>query len=211
MRPRPYHLLLLLIPLFLAAALPGCTGEQIRQAKATIATITAKAGAVQAEVDQAVAEKAELDARIAAMDPGPERDRAVALSAELQKVADVGRDWISKANESLSRLNAKLADADDALDLLEAGVEAAEPAIPVPWGSLVGFGSGLVFGLIRAWRTKTAAKNVVTSVQPAVDMYLDPDERPERGERRKTLVGGQTEAARRLVNEARGKKSGLPF
>ncbi len=185
--------LYLVIPIMIL--LGGCNSEQIDDLKQQVAR-------TQAVLDQAVAAKAEVDAAVQAMPPGDDRAKAVAFSAKLQGVID-------QASAVLPRLQSELADAQDTLGVLQAGVTAAAPLIPPPWGTVAAAAAGLLIGLIRAAANRSAGRRIAASIEqnatPEGTVNLSD---PATRDRLRTAQGA---LAGRLVDEAQGKSLALPF
>lgn len=108
--------------------------------------------------------------------------------------------------KTISQANRDISKADTTVDMIDAGMKAAEPWIPAPWGMVGASVTGLAAGLARAWRVKKAGKNIAISVQPAVDAFHAAD-----GFHLKATRRAQTHGARRLIDEAQGRRFSLPF
>lgn len=194
---------LLLISMLCLPMLAGCNLEQIEEATAAVEQISAGIQDIQAAVDEATAQRAALETVIAQMQPGPDRDQAVAMSAKLGTAIEVGTLWLDKAEVSIGILQDGLANADDPFDVAEGVLKAAQPFIPAPWGAIaIGLG-GLVIGFIRARMNRVAGRNAVASVDPVVAKAS--------ASAKEDIASAQSTAAGRLVDEAQGKVLKLPF
>jgi len=138
-------------------------------------------------------QKEDIDAVIAALPEGDVREQAeAARDALLPK--------LEQAQASLTVLQDRLANATDALDVVEAGAEVAKDVIPPPYGAAIGGIVGLAVGLFRAWRNKETAKQVIRSV----DGVVKPTDMEAKVIRERQGASGNA-----LVDAAQGKKAGL--
>ena len=148
------------------------------------------------------AQSAELDKQIAAMPAGPKRDEAVELKADVDRWIVGSEEYLAKARAFLAELRVKIEAAENDLDVAEVALETTAQYLPPPWGGFLMMGSGLVLGLLRAWRNKRTAMKAIA----AVDAYVIV---PDANVAEVRAAAGR--AGNRLVDEAQGKTTGLPF
>ena len=197
---------IILLAIGITAGAAGCTADQVEEIKAAVASIAGQRETVQMAADKAVADKAEMDAEIAAMPDGPAKDKAVAKSEKIGKIIEAYQEWLDRADATISALQAGLVEANDALDVAEAGLHATTPYLPLPWGALATGIGGLTIGLLRAYQNRKAGRNIAASVADIVAKELDLS--PESAAR---LSAAQGATAKRIVDEAQGTKAVVPF
>ena len=169
-------LVVVLICLAALVAFPtGCTTEQIEKARDALGLARETAAAFDDDVDDLVAQKAEADAEIATMPPGPDRDAAVAWSAKLDGYVATYRRQAAKADAAADDLAAKLATAEDEIDVLEAVGEVALP-FAGQFAPLAGLALATILGVWRAVKNgrradkiEATARRVVGAIDAAKD------------------------------------------
>lgn len=188
----------------------GCTPEQMEEIKDVIGMTQDQIPPVQASLNQAEADRAKLEVDLLLLPAGPKRDKAVETIQRLDEVISASQEWLELANKSLLSLQARLASAENSVDVVEAalqtGLEAARPFIPPPWGLVIGTTGGMALAIWRAIQNRNTAKNIARSVGPAVEEKLKAS--PEEATRISSIQGT---AGKRLVDEVQGKKFSLPF
>jgi hypothetical protein len=179
----------------LALSLAGCNADQI-------AALSEQLSQTQTVLDQAVAAKTDIDTTIASLPEGELRDRAIAYSQHLQGVID-------KASVVLPRMRDELVRAEDTLGVISAGVNAAAPLIPPPWGTIVAAVTGLALGLFRAAQNRSAARRIAASIEQnaGADGTINLSD-PAIKDKVRSVQGA---TAGRVVDEAQGKVASLPF
>ncbi len=192
-------ILLLLSPLLIASS--GCNSQQIEEIKSKLTATKDKVVDLQVSVDTAIAEQAKLQSAIVKMPDGSEKDRAIALAAGFADVIEIGQKSLGLAENALIELQGRLAHAQDAWDVADAGVKTAAPFIPPPYGTaLLGIWGAVM--TLRARHNRKAGKEAIASVSPFLDM---------NDQAKNTVRSRQGPAAKRLVDEAQGKKFAFPI
>lgn len=198
--------------LLVGGLLSGCSAFSIDDLRGQVDQAQDVNDGILAQVQVTLDAKAEVDADIATMPPGPKREKLEKASATLGVTIDTGIAWLDRANASLEQMKVRLATAENPEDVAVAAAETAAPFIPAPYGTaLVGL-MGLGAGLVRAWRIKKAGKESIRSVEGPVSEHLGAGGDSEFDKRSATLRKTQSPGARKLIDEARGKTSfALPF
>ncbi len=195
---------LLCVLLLSLALIPGCTPEQVGKFKAAISSINDQRPAYEQMAADIEVKIQELDAYIAALPEGEERDKALAVRAEWVGKYLIAANWLDKADRTVGEYNALIAEADDVWDIAIATVQAGAEYVPAPWGKLILLGTSVLLG-IRARKNRLIGREVARSVQPFVTAALvDSTEAAP-------ILAKQSDAAKRLVDEAQGKKFSLPI
>jgi len=88
-------------------------------------------------------------------------------------------------------------------------VDVVAPFLPQPWGSFASMAAGLVLGLMRASANRKAARRMATAIelQQGDNGTINFDDETTRD----NLSAGMGATAKRIVDEAQGKASSLPF
>lgn len=196
-------------------ALPGCTlrgdltPEQIQQIQQQIDAVGVQVDAAHAALAEARSHRAALEAALADLPEGERRDKTLAAIAKADaRLGDLDA-WLAQAQAARATLQTHLASSGDVLDVIAAGGTAATPLIPQPWGAIVGAVVGLGVGVVRAWSNKRTAVRVVQAVEAAKDVAGGVVDFSAPDIRRKLRSMGP--AGAKLVDEAQGRASGLPF
>ncbi len=182
----------------------GCNAEQIAALKGTINKTQVEVDAVEAAVDRLEEEKVQLDTDIVQMPPGKERERAEIISDKLGKVIDAGKYRLGQLDKILTDLETRLADANDAWDVADAGVKTAAPFIPAPWGPLVLATWGAVM-TYRSNRHRAAGRNLARSVDSSLGIEKMTDAE------KAVIRSRQSPLAARIVDEAQGNAFKMPL
>jgi len=183
--------------------LPGCTDEQIAKMRQAAGTLKEQVPVVKDTLSKAQAQSENIEQAINSLPDGELKDKLLKAKMVADQTVEAANEFLEKAEPQLAELNAKLAEATDTLDVIDAGIQSAAPLLPVPWGPLLAAGGGLVVGLLRAAQNRKAARNIATSVQPILaDVKLT--------EEQKTAIRAtQGATGNRIVDESQGKKPAL--
>jgi len=147
--------------------LPGCNEAQIAEFKLAMA--------------QAEADLAQVQADVAGLPEGPEKEKA----KELVKLIEA----------RIESMNKKLLEVEDTPGLILATSQEIGTVVPAPYGSWIALAGVALAGIWRASRAKAAARNIAATV----DKVLTPEQ--------KRTIKDQTPLAKALVDEATGKTS----
>lgn len=196
------------ILLILAAALSiaGCNPAQREQAQQYVQQAKEAAEAAQEAVVQAQAARDAIAAEVSNLPD--EEDRALwedrMRAAEKALLAAQVRS--EQAVQVLAEMNQTLGEADNLGDVIAGGAQAVAPVIPPPYGVLVGALGGLIGGLWRARHNRVAGRNLAGALEsvkegPTINLGANKD-------KISAMMGA---SGKRLVDEAQGKRWGLPF
>ena len=197
--------MLLLLAIVLAA--PACNGNapDLAVIKTTVATLEADANTARLTAAQLQGQAEAIQAVIATMPEGAEKENARALLANVQTSLQRVQAFLDKATPAIAAANAEIQKSTDWIDAAEVAVKAGVGFIPTPWGMIAGLGVPLLFSLFRLIRTKQAAINLAKSVQPLVDEARKADPKVAL-----QLSAAQSSGAAKLVDQSQGK-GGLPI
>lgn len=195
--------ILTIVFVLLALGLTACTSpeDQIRLYEAKRKVAAAKALAEMELVDSLQIEAA-LKEEIASLPVGPERTRLIAKLQKIQFSTFTIKDSIEKAEFAEKNVDEAIANSNSDIDAAEEVADAVTPWIPGPFGAVVLSGLTAIFGLWRSRRHKVAALEIAKSANPYLKL--------KEGEA-KLIRADQGALARRIVDEAQGKKKGLPL
>ena len=157
----------------------------------------------QQVADQAQQSIAAAETELAAVKAQVEAIDDSALKAKWLKILAQVEAKTGDAQEALDRFSVALAAApDDEAAILEAGWVAVSPFIPAPYSVAVGSILGLLIGLWRARQNRQTARTVISSA--AKFTAIPPSDAV-------AIRMAQGSAGNRMVDEAQGKKTPLPF
>ncbi len=169
-------------------SLAGCgenSAQQLAKLKEHVAALEVQAQYASDVAQQLRGQQKALDAIIATMPDGPDKEQAKALRdkavANLNKV----QAFLEVAMPAIRDLNAKIQEATDLQTAAEAAARTGSSFLPPPWNWISALAIGVVFGVWReiAKRKKVAeaneslaaAEKVIRSVQPVVDVAIERD------------------------------------
>lgn len=112
-----------------------------------------------------------------------------------------------QVDTAVKKADAVLSGAEDKLDAGEKGGQVVVPFIPPPYNTFVGYGLALALGLFRARVQKQRAILMAKSIEKAKavgGLTLTPQQVA-------ILNAEQTPAIKAIVDEAQGKKVGMPL
>lgn len=176
---------------------PGCNQAQIDSIKQDLGLVAEQIGPMEAALVEVIEQKAELDQEITTMEPGDEKDDAIALSKSMGHVVDVSQEILEKGKEAMTGLQERIATAEDEIDVVGAVAKTAIPFLPPPWNAAAAAGIGLAIGLWRAAKNLKAGRELAKSVDPIVASALN-----ENSDVKRDLLIAQTPAVKKLVDEA---------
>ena len=160
-------LLLASVMIPFAASLSGCNEAEIAEFRLAMA--------------QAEADLAQVQADVAGLPDGPEKEKAKELVALIEA--------------RIESMNKKLLAVEDTPGLILATSQEIGSVVSAPYGSWIAIGGVALAGIWRASRAKAAARNIAATV----NKVLTPEQ--------KTQIKDQTPLAKALVDEATGKTS----
>lgn len=185
----------------------GCTQADIDGMKQDLGLLKEQVGPIEQALEQVIEQKAALDLKITTMEPGEEKDEAIAVSDSMGHVIDVSREVLAKGKEAIAGLQQRLATAEDEIDVVEATAKTVTPFLPPPWNAVAYAGIGLGVGLWRAAKNLKTGRKVAESVNPVMADALAKDPKLAAAVRIAQGTDGK-----RLVDEAQGKtRLKLPF
>lgn len=191
-----------LVGVALPIALTSCVPGQVEETRAILTQIRADMAGVSVQVAMAKADLVKIEADIAAMPEGAEKEAAIKVAAKISEGIAASEKWLGKATQTASALDLALLNAEDGFGVAQAVLDTARDVAPPPWGYIVSSFGGLLLGLVRASYNRWTARNVVRSVDPLVT----PD-----GPDAAAISAAQGAGGKRLVDEAQGRRLVLPF
>ena len=205
---RPLRAILMVLAVLMLFATPiGCTQADIDGIKQDLGLLQEQVGPMEEALALVIEQKAALDLEITKMEPGEEQDDAIALSKSMGSVIDVSREILEKGKVAMSGLQARLATAEDEIDVVDAAAKTATAFLPPPYNSLAFMGVGLAVGLWRAAKNLRTGRKLAKSVNPIVAGALK-----DNADLRRDLLIAQSPDVKKLVDEAQGKtKIKMPF
>ncbi len=196
------HLSIFVLVLVAAVVLTGCNGEQIAQFRAQLQTSQAGLAQFQKALDAAVASQVETAQEIAIAPPGPAREKAVAQYNQTNEVIKISRSAVGGTANLFGELARELETVTDGPGMLDASTKTIAPYFG-GYEPLVLMGGGLIVALWRAYRSRRGARNLARSVNDEIKK-LTPEQLT-------AIAARQTPEAKRIVDEAQGKKWSLPI
>ena len=188
------------------AMLAGCAqGPTLDQAKQAMAQLDAAVTVANQQAAELRAQKAAIQAVIATMPDGAEKDRAMELLEKVDGSLARVQLFLQQATPVLAQANAEIQAATDGLAAAQAAATAAASLAPQPWGGIALLGIPLIFAILRAVRNKKAALAVAASVNEVVAAALA--EHPKLAARLNVEQGA---AGKAIVDQAQGAW-GLPI
>jgi len=195
-------LLWLLLAALLIAPV-GCNELDIEAMKAEVSELRKDAAAGREALELSREQRAELAEAIAALPEGKTKDALVqvlnGLDVRIEQISGV----LLNADEALGDYEMRLANARDGLDVAEATVQSTATFLPPPWNAMLAAGGGLILGLLRAAQNRKHGRAIAGSVDGRLT-ELDPAAAA-------AISAAQGAGAKRIVDEAQGKKLKLPF
>ena len=193
---------LLLIVLVATAVMTGCDPGQIEWMKAELQTSQADLAQFEKDLDAVVALQTEKAQDIAIMPPGAAREKAVDQYNQTNKVIKISRAAVGGTANLFGELSTQLETVTDGPGMLDASTKTIAPYFG-GYEPLVLMGGGLIVALWRAYRSRSGARNLARSVNNEIKK-LTPEQLT-------AIAAKQTPEAKRIVDEAQGKKWSLPI
>jgi len=198
----------LLAVLAIAAGLPavaGCTPGQIDRLRESVGLARQSVADADAVIERLEADQAKLAQTIAAMPPGPDRQKAEKLADGMAKAIGEAKRYRDVTAERLAALEKSLATAADEIDVAEDLVQTVAPLLPPPWGAAAVMGAGLIASIWRGLKYRRDAetgRKVVSAIET-----VKADGKVDFGDRdTKAKLGAAMGAdGKKLVDEIQGK------
>ncbi|MEM8781907.1 MAG: hypothetical protein AAGE65_03535 [Planctomycetota bacterium] len=196
-----FHAALLAVACFAAfvVSLPGCTSQQVAEWKAAAQQARTQSAALDPVIADLETDLAEAEVQ------GGDAEVLAPLQDALTKARERKAEIDALADDYLARIDG----VDDPAALVGQGLQVSAPLIPQPWGTAAGvLGAALVtFTEWRRRQTEAAAESVVLSIEGAkheTGGVIDFG----KSEHRVAVRTRQSEAARKLVDQAQAKAGG---
>ena len=184
---------------FLFASGSGCTDARIAQIKEALGVADQQMTTAKAVLTAAEDALAEEQLRLATLPDGLEKDKAREQVAALQEIAARAQSEAGVIGGVIFNLNRDLTNVTEASEMLEVTLREIGTVVPAPYGLFLGLAAAMI-GAVRAVQVKSAAKNIVKTV----DKVLTKEQKKEL-----KVLNGQTKLAKKIVDQAQGK-TGLP-
>jgi len=163
-------ILMVLAAVTIPFAVTGCNNEDVATFKLALA--------------QAEADMAKIQADVAALPDGPEKEKA--------------KELLTLVKSRVESLNSRLKEIEDTPGLIQSVTSEIGTAVPGVVGSWIALGGIALASILRAAQNRAAARQIVASV----DTILSDEQ--------KATITGQSATAKRIVDEAQGTKARLP-
>lgn len=198
------HLIITLALIGLLAPVTGCNQQDIAELRLYATELKVQLATGRADLELTREDRVELALAIADMPEGKHK----AIATEILKDTDAALEKFTavvlKIEGAAQAMDERLESATDGFDVAEATVESVAPLLPAPWGAILLASGTLAIGLIRAGYNRTQARKIVRSIDGFGKLTLTDAEKVE-------VRLAQGAGAGRIVDEAQGKKTALPF
>jgi hypothetical protein len=151
----------ILLCVLCVSVVTGCSDTQIEGLRQAITNSEQQIQRVDQVVAKLEADKAAMDAQIAAMPEGKEKQQAQEVSAAYAKGIEAAKAAKISIQAALADYKARLATAEDEVDVITGAIQTSIPYLPPqaqPYGALALLGVGLIGALVKAFRNGSRAR-----------------------------------------------------
>ena len=196
------HLIITLALVCCLAPVTGCNQQQIAELQLRAAELKMQLATGRADLELTREDRARLALAIADMPEGEQKETAKKILKDTDAALETFAAVVLKVEGAAQRMEERLESATDGFDVAAATVESVAPLLPPPWGAILAATGGLVIGLIRAGYNRAQARKIAASLDGKLTL-TEADKLAVRA--------AQGTGAGRIVDEAQGKKTALPF
>jgi len=181
----------------------ACNPQQIAELKVQAAEMRADLAAGRQQLELTRDQRVRLAEAISEMPEGKEKEKFKAVLDTVDQRIEQVTGYVLNVEDALNEFEAKIANADDPLDVADAAVQTTAPFLPPPWNALLAAAGGLAIGLVRAAQNRIAARSIAASMEGHVTGLTATEV--------DAISAAQGAGGKRIVDEAQGKKLKLPI